>query len=293
MKNCLGDKFLPDVMTAAGFSFLLVFFLSACLLTTPVLSDQRLELFTQQFENLEDEFLPLAHPDNPFNPYLEKHFEEGLEDDDKEELYRLQEKGDCYSAVQLVIKGFTQLYPFLKPIFMEKSLEKRRGFALEFVVMSGYKPSSRRCTAYSLLNDLLPRRRLEEFPPIDFDAEFNRQIERFIQRKAKTDHDKMYRVIAMLGRLAFCFDYPPAIRDIRKSANNFGGMFLTAQEELYLIERADLQGLLNGSQYQKAIDKIRKKFSSPHQFSEIRTASRQSKFVEIDKIKSVWHRMCK
>ena len=210
-----------------------------CLITTTnAKPDQRLDVFIQQFDKLENKRLPLDHPDNPFHLYTKTRFEDGLSPNDKAEFLKSQKQGHCFEVDQLVIKGFKRLYPFLKPAF---DTPKRSG-DLIFMINHGYQDPTTRCIAHKLLNGLKKRVDLAQFPSIDMKREIEQTNKRAKLGKPETDRDVLIGIHFRLGKTAFCNDYLPSINDLISTANKPGGMKLTPDEELYLVERANDRG---------------------------------------------------
>ncbi|VAW18674.1 hypothetical protein MNBD_ALPHA09-1692 [hydrothermal vent metagenome] len=280
-------------MSIDGSNFRLSFFLTVILAgwTAHVnaQADPRLDLFVQKYENLKNKRLSLAHPGNPFYPYIDKHFETGLDSKDKAELARVQENGDCIKVDLLVIKGFLQLYPFLEPAFLDET----NGNKLKFMISSGYSAPGSRCFAYMQLNELRARRSLEEFAPIDVGTEMAIIQKQRRDHQPETDRNIIYEIQFRLGRTAFCSDYPPSIKDVLTAANKNGGMILTVKEELYLTERARLHGLFENSEYQQKVEKIMRRTSSQQRFRSVEMASRRSRLHEIEAIDGFWSIACK
>ena len=104
------------------FYYFVAILLAGTFLTTIAKADPRLDLFVQQYDTMADKRLPLSHRGNPFSLYLDRHFEEGLDNKDRVELLRLQKNGDCWLTERVLVKGFLQLYPFLTSKFLNRKL---------------------------------------------------------------------------------------------------------------------------------------------------------------------------
>ena len=247
-------------------------------------------MFIHQFDELKNKRLSIVLPDNPFFPYRGKHFEEGLDSIDKAELHQLQEKGGCGLRVnRLVIKGFLQLYPFLKPAFLDET----RGRELKSMIRSGYNPAFKRCVAHKFLNELRTRRNLADFAPIDMAAGIAFKWDKSRDGEPETDWDNLLSIHYSLGKAAFCNDYPPSIYDVMRTANMRGGMILTKDEELYLAERARFHGLLEDLEYRKIVKQTMQGTQSRQHFRDILIASRQFSLHEIEAVKGFWQPGCK
>ncbi len=252
-----------------------------------VQADQRLDLFLQRYEAMKGRNLAPSHPENPFHPYLAKHFEDGLDGENKAELTHAQETGDCITVENLAPKGFLNLYPFLAPAFEDGE----RGQELWSMLTLQGSAAINRCFDHKELSDLASRRDLSEFPPIDIAADIAyRQLHGW--GDPKTDRDLLSSIYFSLGKAAFCHDYPASITDVMSSANRHGGMILTPHEMLYLAERAQAHSLLDLSTYQQTLAKIVHGFSSMREFHQVREASRWYKLRNIKAVTGFWQSAC-
>ena len=111
--------------------------------------------------------------------------------------------------------------------------------------------------------------------------------------RRETDRGILLNVQFRLGFIAFCDDYPPALIDILNMANKSGGMILSPEEELYLIERTHLHGTVHNAQYKQAILHIKKRFSSKEHFHQVRSAIKQNKLQKLKIVTGFWQEACK
>ena len=289
MDRSYGDKFLQIIMKRQTCCFWLVLFLACFITQSTAKADERVALFIQQLDVLENFRLPLNHPDNPFHPYLDKRFEDGLDKKDQTNLIDAQLKGECFKVGRLVEKGFLRLYPFLKPVFKNHQKAGKLTFMLEY----GYRAPFSRCSKYYYLNKFKNNHTLEDFPPLNLKVEIAQKYQRLKNGGPKKDKDELITILFGFGKLAFCKDYHLSIGDVIEMANQPGGVVLTNVEELYLIERANLYRLYSQEKYNDLIEKLRPKFNSSKRFDDIRHASRNKKILEIDFLKGFWREACK
>lgn len=252
-------------------------------------ADERLAVFSEQLDKLQNKYLPLNHPDNPFHPYLDKRFEDGLDKTDQTNLTNAQLKGECFKVDRLVEKGFLRLYPFLNPAFKNHEKASQLTFMLEY----GYRDPFKRCSNYKHLNKFKKNHSLKDFPPLNLKDEIAQKYQRQKNGDPKNDKDELISILFGFGKSAFCNDYHLSISDIIEMAHQPGSMVLTIDEELYLTERANHYGLYNSEKYNDLLEKLRPKFKSSKHFDDIRTASRNKKIQQIDSLKGFWHQACK
>lgn len=188
-------------------------------------SDQRLEKFLNKYNALKGRVPPLGHPDSPFYPYHERLFEDGLDAAKLRVLRSAQRKGDCIAAEELVVEGFLDLFPFLKPAFDDQN----RHSVLWFMISKDSRPELGRCLDNRKLRRLFASRHPETIPPVDF-AELN-----FSKRNDDSRPNDARNVLYGFGVRALCDDYLPSIADLRGIANRSGGVVLTEDEGFYLL----------------------------------------------------------
>ena len=248
------------------------------------------DLFLGKYNAAKDRLLPMAHADSPFYPYHGRDFEEGLDESRRILLREAQEEGNCGLVDTLMVEGFLSLFPFLKPAFADDY----RRWKLTTMISSSSPPTMRRCRYHSYMSKIFSKRRREEFRPVDF-VERHPAHPNFRKWKNETGPDlkKLRRALGIIGKAALCDDYRPSIADLIGIVSRPGGLALTPQEELYLVERARLHNLSNGG-YDKAISRLKKHFDSRKAFSRLRDASRVRKLAGIPfTVKGYWQGSCR
>ena len=91
------------------------------------------------------------------------------------------------------------------------------------------------------MRELFAHRKRDEFPPVDF-AEQHPKYEKWEEEGKQDPGLKQLRLTLLgFGQAAFCDDYRPSIADLRVIVNRPGGMALTPEEELFLLERARIR----------------------------------------------------
>lgn len=245
-------------------------------------SNTRLELFLEKYDALNGRTPPLSHADSPFYPYHKQLFESGLDTAKLKSLRAAQKKGNCILVDKLVVAGFLSLFPFLKSAFDDSN----RSAILSFMISKGHRPEIGRCWDHREIRKLLMLRPLEELPAIDFpEWSFDKSYDLLDLKESRF-------ALHGFGERAFCDDYPPSIADLRAIANRPGGMVLTEQEGLYLLERARVHGL-GKDEYLKTFARFKIHFSPDANLSRLRTASRQHTLEDIDlKVEGYWQSQC-
>jgi hypothetical protein len=245
-------------------------------------ADKRLELFLEKYDALNGRKPPLAHVDSPFYPYHRHLFEYGLDAEKLKSLRAAQKKGNCILVDELVIEGFLGLFPFLKPAFDDG----KRHSILWFMIAKDHRPEIGRCRDHRGMREMLSLHPLGKLPPVDFaERNFGRSYDLL-----SPNEQSFY--LHGFGERAFCDDYSPSIADLRAIANRPGGMVLTEQEGLYLLERARVHGL-EKSKYEETLTRFKKQFSLHANLSRLRAASRQHTLKDIDfKVEGYWQSQC-
>lgn len=196
-------------------------------------ADKRLEIFLQKSEKFLERHKPLNHVDSPFRPYLQRPFEEGLDEKALDKFRQARGKGDCIIVENLQKQGFLGLYPFLKPAFDDS----KRGRTLRAKVSISSQPGRRLCYNNYQLIRLFSRKPKKEFPPVDLGLRM--AIGPFV--RPGDESNPLANLITLrfvLGDMAFCDDYAPAIEAVLDNANRAGGIVVAQEEELYLTLRA-------------------------------------------------------
>lgn len=252
-----------------------------------VQTDRRLEIFLEKYDAATNRILPMGHPDSPFYRYHRRDFEEGLDKSQRVLLREAQEKGNCILAYDLVVEGFTGLFPFLKPAFADK----RRRSKLTIMIFNSSPPAMERCSNHSSMSKLFAKRRRQEFPPVDF-AEQASNFDKW-QNETEPDLKRLRMALQGFGNAALCDDYRPSITDLLPIVNQPSGLALTPEEELYLVERARLHNVMR-SDYEKTISRLSKHFKSEKLFLRLRNASRVRKLEDIAfMVKGHWQVSCR
>lgn len=251
-------------------------------------ADERLTLFLQQFEKLQKYTLPLDHPDSPFLPYLGVKFEDGLNDGDMAAFLNAQQSGDCFQVGQLKTKGFLGLYPFLKPAFTDY----QKGGKVRFMLDHGYMGPFSRCNDLKFLKRFQKSHRLADFKPVNMAIEVEAQYLRLKGGGAKTAQDELISLLFSFGKNAFCRDYHLSVLDVLTMANRPGGIVLTQDEQLYLVERARHHGSFGEEEYLRRIETLGRTYASSGSFEEIRRASRENKLHKINVVRGFWRSAC-
>ena len=272
------------------FMYFLIMALSDAFLLGSANADARLDLFLKQYEALAGRALPAEHPDNPLHPYIGIHFDFGLDDKDRREMTLAQKNFQCLRVQALLVKGFLQLYPFLAPAFSYDNLE--RMIKLEFLVSGDYGFAVSRCQTMHVLKELWTRRDPADFPPLDMALEITDRYGEPAGPKPAPDQQILFKANFRLGYQAFCYDYPPMIGDVRAFANKNGGMAVTAEEQLYLTERARINGLISDVEYRQEIDNFAERSMPPARRRYLREASRHLDMHEIIAVKGFWWSAC-
>lgn len=250
-------------------------------------ADRRLDIFLEKYNAAKGRLLPMAHADSPFYRYYDRDFEGGLDEPQAKLLSKAQERGDCILVDQLLLEGFLNLFPFLKPAFDDY---KRRS-KLSIMMSNSDPPAMGRCFNHSSMSELFAKRRREEFPPVDF-VEGHTYFDKW-QNETDSDLKKLRITLRGFGSTALCDDYRLSISDLMPIVNRHGGMVLTPEEELYLLERARLHNLAKRD-YEKAILRLSKHFDSKKKFSKLRSASRVRKLEDIAfTVKGYWQASCR
>jgi len=189
----------------------------------------------------------------------------------------------------MILKGFIQLYPFLKPAFDDEEIGRSIGsiVRVKYTMPVGY------CYNRQSLNELVARRNLADFTPIDMEMEFAPNKEYRRKGRPAKDWDDLFKIQFRFGHQAFCHDYPPAIKEILATANRPGGMKLTQDEGLYLAERSRIYGIITEIQYQKAVEKMLAVSSKQEHFKKILSARKRLHMHEISQLDGFWHGGCK
>lgn len=262
----------------------LITFLSPFLFSYDTLADVRLEIFREKMETMEHAIYDAEHPDNPLGPYLDIHPEEGLSNEDRAELLRLQEAEDCYPASMLIVKGFRQLYPFLSPAF-EGRINVGK---VEVMINEHFYSSGMRCFHTKLFRQLFERHGKDYFQPVDLPVAL---AKRYGKVKVKPVPDRALMISAQFARakIAFCRDYPPVIGDVLASANQSGGIKLSIEEQHYLTVRAHVREWTTEAEYEASAETLRTQYETREDFEHIKRAGERG---DVAPIGPFWALIC-
>ena len=251
-------------------------------------ADQRLVLFQKKAQALISKPVHWDHPDHPIGPYIGKFFEEGLSKQERFELLDAHRRVDCIAVHWLMIKGFHNLYPFLKPAFKYNDMRRR----LEFEIIRSRGASAQdRCIRRQLLQKFLAKHKLADFPIVDMKYEIDRKWGPRGPKRKETEFDELISIRFGQATGAFCNDYPPAMIDILKSANKPGGLLLTPEEQLYLVERAGSLGHKTAA-YDEDVARASKKISDKNDAERIQKAARNRPIMRIANVRGYWGNAC-
>jgi len=254
--------------------------------STQSLADKRLDIFLEKSEKFLERNKPLDHVDTPFRPYLQRPFEEGLNEMASARFRQARDKGDCLVVENLLEDGFLGLYPFLKPAFDNSE----RGKKLRANIGGSSQPGGRLCYDNYQLIRLYKRAPKKDFPPVDLGL---RMVIGPSVRLGDESNPLANMITLQLSRgdRAFCDDYLPAIKAVLKDGNRAGGMVLAQEEELYLIERA----LLKGGSSPKLLERLaRLKDVLPSaRYHSARSAARKRRIDALKIVSGFWVIACR
>lgn len=254
--------------------------------STQSLADKRLDIFLEKSEKFLERNKPLDHVDSPFRPYLQRPYEEGLNEMASARFRQARDKGDCLVVEKLLEVGFLGLYPFLKPAFDDSE----RGQKLRVNIVGSRQPGGRLCYNNYRLIRLYKRAPKKDFPPVDLGL-------RMVIGPSARLGDKsnplatMIKLQLSLGDLAFCDDYAPAILFVLKDGNRAGGMVIAQEEELYLIERV----LLKGGSSPKLLERLArlKDVLPSRRYHSARSAARERRLDALKIVSGFWVIACR
>ncbi|MCA1244838.1 hypothetical protein LC092_20540 [Stappia stellulata] len=182
-----------------------------------------------------------GHAESPLRPFLDWPMHRGLDGEDLELFFRLQDEGYCWHMTGFAERGFLKHHPYLEPVFDDVSI----GFAFQLVI--DRSTAGRRCVARRALKKVASRafRETGSWEPVDLpgtadDAALGATSARLGQpadllRKRRDAYRALYR-------LGFCEDYPPALRDM-ETYLEVREIVLSAQDRAHLRARMSALGL--------------------------------------------------
>ena len=271
--------------------YFLALFLIIIIPQIGVKADPRLDSFIRQYEALGDKIWQLHHPDNPFSPYLDKHFEEGLDSEDRKEFTDLMNDGDCWLLGKPMVKGFINLHPYLEPAFKNEEY----GNDLKGMIITNTRPQSAYCYALKDIREFKSKRNMKSFPPIDLEIELPFRYRKKHNGIADSDKDKLTDILSFFESLAFCSNYPPAIKMVIEIANRPGGMLISREALLYLAIRGQIakrNGWDDMGNYQEIIEYLKEEIFPEDRYFAILTASKERHLLEIEQMEGYWQNLC-
>lgn len=235
-----GDKFVKNFLFTRIFDPVLLLIFSGMWFHPMAHGDSRLEEFIHLLDTSDDSERSFYNPRSPFYPYRHTHLDEGLTAAQKMALYQLQETGDCLAQVHAFAKqGFFGLYPHLMPVLDDQIRMSRIGYRLEYLDA----PMVWRCLYYARRREFESRFDPTKFLAIDAENGMTPPRDQEFDPLSVLAWDKHYMLVFSLGRLAFCEDYPPSIRDVMRARNQPGGIAYSNTMAIYLAARADRHGI--------------------------------------------------
>ncbi|WP_157727419.1 hypothetical protein [Stappia sp. ES.058] len=159
--------------------------------------------------------LDVAHPESPFRPYLDWRLHTGLRGMDLRVFFDLQEGGWCWEMAMLAERAFLHAHADLRAAFEDVWVSI--GFTLHFV--EKHTRAGLRCKAKEKLSDVMVKAPAGtgSWEPVELpgtaDADWHAAESARLGQPVDLLRKRRdaYRT---LHRLAFCEDYPPALRDM-------------------------------------------------------------------------------
>jgi len=269
-----------------------VFFL-ACLLVPAGSSaesgpDPRLIAFLEGHATVERQdrssyFAWIRSDGNPWKPYLQSPFEEGLSPANRAKYVELQTNGRCGAVIEIDRLGFLALYPFLAAAFERQKIRD----IFSYDIVSFYSPGYTRCVSLALLKKM----------DGDVSGDPIRRLPGWLAPGAKygsllLDHETQQRYVLFedLIRLAVCDDYGPAIADIFRFLEPDTGLLISAQTHYYLAERSRHLDLKLPPSTPRSIDL---RHTVPEQFrSAIDVAAYRADVGQLEDAIPYWAELC-
>jgi hypothetical protein len=267
---------------------LISLFLALCVVSG-TRAEARLEQFIVQLDRLDRAELSFNNPESPFFPYRLVHFDDGLTFADYLKMQRLQEQGDCdWDLYDLAVKGFFGLYPHLLPILDDE----QRGPLVAGVIGDSQPAMVERCYYFQMKRELETWYQPDRFEPIDFgsdselpEAEFSDEMRVF----AWPEH---WHLTRMLGELAFCHSYPPAIRDVLDLTGRAGGLLYTNEEAIYLAARAAYHDVISEDGLVASIEFARQMGMNINDIMRLYDDAFFKPMHELKPVRGFWHGEC-
>lgn len=203
-----------------------------------------------------------SHAESPLRPFLDWPMHRGLDGEDLELFFRLQDEGYCWHMTGFAERGFLKHHPFLEPVFDDISV----GFAFDLVI--DRSTAGRRCVTRHALKKVASRAfaQIGSWEPVDLpgtadEAALGATSVRLGQpadllRKRRDAYRALYH-------LALCEDYPPALRDM-ETYLEVGEITLSAQDRAHLHARLAALGL-TGTSYEQLLLVMKARADDPPQ----------------------------
>jgi len=274
-----------------------LFILAVCLILQSVIftpfaqaqsgdQDPRLKTFLEKSKLFFKTRKPIDHSDSPFSPYLNKSIEEGLTKIDLLEFRQSQRTGKCIIVDKLILKGFLNLYPFLKPALRDGSMPTRLSYAL-----TRKHPAILFCHVNKSLNEIYADVSMEKFPALDMGIASPLYLyHNRLQGRGSINRQLRIKLFS-LGQIAFCDDHNLAIEKLLASANRNGGIMLSTEEMIYILERSK-QNNLKIPRYDLEMRSASELMTQKH-FDAIRLASRTALIEFLPPMHGYWQKACK
>jgi len=217
-----------------AFGLLIAMSTMTVLSTNLAVADPRLTEFMSRFAKLDRGSSNYRHPDNMFFPYRVNRFANGLAHTEKTAFDEASTGLQCKLAGVLLTRGFLNLFPFLKKPFKSALMFDQLVFRMRYARL----PELVRCDALQSILQIAERNPDAVSGPVNMLEEFlgreHYSIHPLHQQPRQQLVDAWYR----LGKLAFCDDYLPAIRDLLSRSHRSGGVALTHFDAAYLLGRS-------------------------------------------------------
>ena len=221
-----------------------------------------LALFTERFEKLKQTeeiyYSWWRKPFNPFAPYLDKKFLDGLPPSRLKLYEKAKARLNCDAVRDLAREGFLNLHPHLKPAFAREDV---RDSFNRMIALRHFLPL-RHCSARKKIADArlfakdhgitLPPFRMEEF----LSENLHKQDPPLTKKERWAFHNRCAGIAELL-LLALEKQYAPSIRAMLELMRGRKAIRLTPLEEYFLYRAAEAEGVLPESKrgYEEEIGK--------------------------------------
>lgn len=195
-------------------------------------SADKTTVFLQKFKAYQFSFLSArrAHldKDNPWFGYLDRPFDQGLKESEKQDYLRFQAQGLCFNVGEYDLFGFLQQNPVLIGVFEKSSLVREQFYRISRIYSRGFQ----RCSALLQL-------RHNGFYEIEQSSLSQIKVETRGLSSPMFRWEKQKRALQDLFSAAICRDYLPAQQDIL-NWKLFKLQTLVADETIfYLFKRVE------------------------------------------------------